>query len=60
MADGFYPAGVNRAGSEAASDNFGTSRFIDPIGEVISQAGDTDEILLADLPAQIIEQMRRI
>ena len=60
IANGFYVAGVNRVGVEHESVYYGGSVFIDPIGEVIAQAGDGDEVLVADLPQARIGEVRKV
>jgi N-carbamoylputrescine amidase len=49
IANGYFVGGVNRVGVELESEYYGPGVFIDPIGQVIAQAGDTaDEVLVAD------------
>lgn len=60
IANGFYVAGVNRVGIELESEYYGASLFVDPIGEVIAQAGNKEEILIADLPRERIDEVRKI
>ena len=60
IANGFYVAGVNRVGVELESTYYGASVFIDPIGEIVAQAGDGDEVLVADLPRARIEEVREV
>lgn len=59
IANGFYVAGVNRVGTELESTYYGASVFIDPIGAVVAQAGNGEEVLVADLPRQRIEEVRK-
>ena len=60
IANGFYVAGVNRVGVELESTYYGASVFIDPIGEIVAQAGDEDEVLVADLPRARVEEVRGV
>ena len=60
MANGDYVAGVNRVGTELESEYYGASVFVDPIGEVIAQAGDKETVLVVDLPHERIDEVRRI
>lgn len=60
IANGFYVAGVNRVGTELESTYYGASVFIDPIGQVIAQAGDGEEILMAELPRERIDEVRKV
>jgi beta-ureidopropionase len=50
---------VNRVGKEADSDYYGASLFIDPIGQTVVQAGDQEEVLVADLSLERLEEVRR-
>lgn len=51
IANGYYVASVNRVGQEQGDWRFfGSSYFCGPNGDVLTQAGDTDdEVLVADL-----------
>ena len=60
IANGFYVAGVNRVGVELESTYYGASVFIDPIGEIVAQAGGEDEVLVADLPRARVEEVRGV
>jgi len=60
IANGFFVGGVNRVGTEFESEYYGASVLVDPIGQVIAQAGDTEEVLVADLPKARIEEVRKI
>ena len=51
--------GVNRVGKERESDYYGASVFIDPIGQTVAQAGDQEEVLVADLSLERLEEVRR-
>jgi beta-ureidopropionase len=60
IANGYFVGGVNRVGTELESTYYGSSLFIDPIGQVMAQAGDTDdEVLVADLDMARLEEVRR-
>ncbi len=60
IANGYFVGGVNRVGTELESEYYGSSLFIDPIGQVLCQAGDTDEeVLVADLDRARLEEVRR-
>jgi N-carbamoylputrescine amidase len=50
---------VNRVGKERESDYYGASIFIDPIGQTIAQAGDQEEVLVADLSLARLDEVRR-
>ena len=57
-----FVGGVNRVGvDQDGSDShfYGSSVWVDPKGQIISQAGDQDdEILLADLDFSVVPQIR--
>jgi N-carbamoylputrescine amidase len=59
IANGFFVAGVNRVGQERESRYYGRSLFIDPIGQVLAQAGDEETALVADLDLGRVEEVRR-
>jgi predicted amidohydrolase len=55
-----FVGGVNRVGDEAGYDWYGSSVWIDPRGEVIAKAGDSeDEVLVADLDLEEIRGVRQ-
>lgn len=58
IANGYFVGGVNRVGVEFDSDYYGASIFIDPIGQTIAQAGDQEEVLVADLDPKRLEEVR--
>ncbi|MCP5155899.1 MAG: acyltransferase [Ectothiorhodospiraceae bacterium] len=60
IANGFFVAGVNRVGTELESTYYGASVFVDPIGQIVAQAGDGEEVLVADLPRERIEEVRKV
>ena len=60
IANGFFVAGVNRVGTEFDSTYYGASVFIDPIGEVIAQAANGEEVLIADLDLDRLEEVRKV
>lgn len=61
IANGYFVGGVNRVGTELESDYYGSSLFIDPIGQVLSQAGDNDEeVLVSDLDLGRLEEVARV
>ena len=60
IANGFWVTGVNRVGTELESTYYGASVMVDPIGEIVAQAGDGEEVLVADLPRDRIEQVRKV
>ena len=60
IANGYFVCGVNRVGVEFESAYYGASLFIDPIGEVIRQAGEADEVLVADLDLARVDEVRKV
>jgi beta-ureidopropionase len=59
IANGYFVGGVNRVGTEFESQYYGASVFVDPIGEIICQAGDDEEVLVADFDVARLEEVRR-
>lgn len=61
IANGYFVAGVNRVGTEFESEYYGKSVFVDPIGQIISQASDAEEeVLIADLDRARLEEVRQV
>ncbi len=60
VANGYFVGAVNRVGTELESTYYGASLFIDPVGRIIGQAGDGEEVLAADLDLARIEEVRRV
>lgn len=54
----FFVVSVNHAGQAYALDFCGHSQMVDPWGEVISEAGDGEEILFGELDFSIIQDIR--
>jgi beta-ureidopropionase len=59
IANSYFVGGVNRVGTERESDYYGASIFIDPIGQTVAQAGDQEEVLVAELNLERLEEVRR-
>jgi N-carbamoylputrescine amidase len=64
IANGVYVAAVNRIGHEGPKNggiNFwGNSFIVDPFGKMIAHAsGDKEEILIAEVDTDLIDQKRR-
>ena len=53
-----YVVGVNRVGSGGKLDYSGDSRIVDPFGELLATASQTESILLADLSTEQVEATR--
>ncbi|MFT5172708.1 MAG: beta-ureidopropionase [Gammaproteobacteria bacterium] len=60
IANGFWVIGVNRVGVELESTYYGASVMVDPIGAIHAQAGDSEEVLVADLPRARVEEVRKM
>jgi len=64
VANGYYMGCINRVGTEAPwniGKFYGTSYFVNPRGEIMSQASeDRDELLISDLDLGMIEQVRSV
>jgi predicted amidohydrolase len=53
-----YVIGCNRVGSGNGIPYSGDSRIIDPLGEVLASAAQTESILLADITAERVAEVR--
>jgi len=64
VANGYFMGCINRVGTEAPwniGHFYGSSYFVNPRGEIISQASvDRDELLISDLDLGMIEQVRSL
>ncbi|TNE70680.1 carbon-nitrogen hydrolase [bacterium] len=60
IANGCYVASVNRIGVENGTKFWGHSFVSAPFGEVIAQAGDQEEILVAEVDIAKMDAQRRI
>jgi predicted amidohydrolase len=58
LENGCYLAAANTAGPGQRGDYLGMSRIVDPRGTIIAEAGDGDEVLMADLDAALVEEVR--
>lgn len=59
IANGYFVAAVNRVGTEFESTYYGASLFIDPIGHIIRQGGEAEEVVVADLDLHRVQEVRR-
>ena len=55
----YFVAGLNRVGREHNHVYYGRSVIIDPVGDILAQAGRGEEILLADCDLDVITERRR-
>ena len=53
-----YVISINRAGNSPELSFFGSSMIISPKGEVIAQAGENEEIIIADLKVEEVNEWR--
>ena len=64
VANGYFVGAINRVGHEQPWDIgefYGTSYFCDPRGQIVAEAsGDKDELLVADLDLDMVEEVRRV
>ncbi len=64
VANGYFVGAINRVGVEkpwAIGEFYGKSYFCNPRGKIIAQAGrDKDELVVADLDLDMIEEVRRV
>jgi beta-ureidopropionase len=62
VANGYFMGCINRVGTEAPwnlGKFYGTSYFVDPLGQIFACASeDNDELLIADVDLNLIEQVR--
>ena len=64
VANQYFVGAINRVGTEApwnVGEFYGQSYFCDPRGQVVAQASrDRDELVVADLKMDLIEEVRRV
>ena len=64
VANGYFMGCSNRVGTEAPWDLgrfYGSSYFVDPRGNFLAEASeDKDELLVADMDLEMIEEVRRV
>jgi N-carbamoylputrescine amidase len=60
IANGVFVAVPNRVGKEEEMDFYGQSFISDPFGEILSRAGNEDEILYADCNFNKIKEAREL
>lgn len=53
-----YVVGVNRVGDGNGIPYVGDSRIVDPLGELLATASQTESILIADISAETVRQTR--
>lgn len=53
-----YVVGVNRVGAGGGVDYAGGSIVVEPFGEVVAEAGETEELLLADVEGTRVDHVR--
>ena len=62
VANGYFVGTINRVGKEAPwnfGEFYGSSYFCDPRGNILTQGSrDRDEVVVADLDLEVIEQVR--
>lgn len=59
IANGCFVAGINRVGIEGGTSFWGNSFICGPFGEMMAEAGDTEEIVYAHPNFQSIEKQRQ-
>ena len=63
VANQYYVGAINRVGTEAPwniGEFYGQSYFCDPRGQIMTEASrDKDEVLIADLDLDVIEEVRK-
>jgi beta-ureidopropionase len=61
VANGYFVGAINRVGTEPPWEIgrfYGQSYFCDPRGAIVAEAGEGDELLVADLDLDLIEEVR--
>lgn len=59
IANGCYVAAINRVGTEAGTTFWGDSFVVGPFGQWIARAGESEEILHANIDLFLIDEHRR-
>lgn len=59
IANGCFVASVNRVGKEAGSTFWGGSFVAGPFGQIIAEAGNKEEIVIAEVDLSAIEKQRQ-
>jgi len=59
IANGCFVAGINRVGIESGTKFWGNSFVAGPFGQILAQAGESEEILTVDLDLKSIEKHRQ-
>jgi len=59
IANGCFVAGINRVGVESGTKFWGNSFIAGPFGQILAQAGESEEILNVDLDLKSIEKQRQ-
>ena len=59
MQNGVFIALCNRVGVEDAMDFYGESIVVDPHGNIIAKAGETEQLLIADIDLSEVEVARK-
>jgi len=59
IANGCFVAGINRVGIESGTKFWGNSFVAGPFGQILAQAGESEEILTVDLDLKSIEKQRQ-
>ncbi|QDU60672.1 N-carbamoyl-D-amino acid hydrolase [Planctomycetes bacterium Pan216] len=60
ISNGLFVAAINRVGTDGEITFWGRSFLCDPLGVVIAQAGEEEEVLIADCDLDRVEYVRRI
>ncbi|MBZ4653333.1 MAG: hydrolase [Peptococcaceae bacterium] len=53
-----FVAAVNRVGKEGKAEFFGHSMVVDPLGEIIVEGEEKEQILIADIDLTLVEKVR--
>ena len=58
LENGCYLAAADHAGPGQTGDFLGASCIVDPRGALVAGAGNVDEVLVADLDASLVDEVR--
>lgn len=59
IANGCFVAGINRVGTETGTKFWGNSFVAGPFGQILAQAGESEEVLNVDIDLNAIEKQRQ-
>lgn len=54
----FFVVGANRVGSDGKNEYFGSSMLVNPFGDIISEGGDKESVVMGEVDFSLIEKSR--